>query len=787
MSKDSVKHYPTEIYNSRFWKLHKSWFKFKRTIRVLFNISTHHIKLVPIQHLAAEKNKYKQTGDSPQITLLSSRKELPCNWSLVSYSAEAEQGVLTPKLYIDSGNGFTEEEAIYLTTQVNNEHMIRLPQKVNGLRLDPISSSESFTLNNFKIREISKFQAAWILTSKRVKPILSDPKRVLEIFRKGISLIASGKVSDLKNNLLSYEKRASGYQQWIYLYDVLTKEDRNAIHQRLIHLTYKPLISIVMPVYNPSEKWLRLAIDSVINQIYPHWELCIADDASPGAHVQELLQEYQKKDARIKVTFRDANGHISAASNSAIELVEGEFIALMDHDDELAEHALYMIAEELNNYPNTDLIYSDEDKIDEQGQRKDPYFKPNWDPDLFCAQNLISHLGVYRTSLLREVGGFQLGYEGSQDHDLALRIVERTSVDRIRHIPHVLYHWRTIAGSTALAVEEKDYASEAARRAIEAHFERKRIPVKVTVASNTCKGFHRVIYPLPTEIPLVSLIIPTRDHCELLRGCIDSILNKTDYPNIELIIVDNQSQEASTLAYLEKLKTKSKVHVIKYDDVFNYSAINNTAVNHASGDIIGFINNDIEVISPGWLREMVSHAVRPEIGIVGAKLYYGDDTIQHAGVILGMGGEAGHASKYLSKKAIGYRGQAVLLKSFSAVTGACLLMRRNLFEEVGGLDERNLPIAFNDIDLCLRVRERGYRVLLTPYAELYHLEARSRGSDDTPKRRFGFAREVDFMHSRWGNILSNDPFYNPNLTLNHILESEDFSLAFPPRSSKPWK
>jgi O-antigen biosynthesis protein len=787
VSKDSIKDYPTEIYNSKFWKLRGSWFKFKRTIRVLFNTSTHHIKLVPLQHLTIEKNEYKQTGDSPQITLLSSRKELPCSWSLVSYSAEAEQGFLTPKLYIDSGNGFTEEEAIYLTTQVNNEYMIRLPQKVNGLRLAPISSSKSFTVNNFKIREISKLKATWILTSKRVKPILSDPKRVLEIFRKGISLVANGKISDLKNNLLSYEKRASGYQQWICLYDVLTKEDRNAIHQRLIHLIYKPLISIVMPVYNPSEKWLRLAIDSVINQIYPHWELCIADDASPSKHVREVLQEYQKKDTRIKVIFRDTNGHISAASNSAIELVKGEFIALMDHDDELAEHALYMIAEELNNYPNADLIYSDEDKINEQGQRKDPYFKPDWDPDLFCSQNLISHLGVYRTSLLREVGGFRLGYEGSQDHDLALRIVERISDDRIRHIPHVLYHWRTIAGSTALAIEEKDYACEAARRAIESHFERRKIPVKVTTASDNCKAFHRVEYPLPEKMPLVSLIIPTRDHCKLLQRCVDSILNKTDYPNIELVIVDNQSQEASTLAYLEKLKIEHKVSVIKYNNAFNYSAINNTAVSHTTGDIIGLINNDIEVISSGWLREMVSHAIRPEIGVVGAKLYYGDNTIQHAGVILGMGEIAGHASKYLSKNATGYRGQAILLKNFSAVTGACLLMRRNIFEELGGLDEENLPIAFNDIDLCIRVREKGYRVLLTPYSELYHLESRSRISDEDPKRRIEFVQEVNFMQSKWGDVLANDPFYNPNLTLNHILESEEFSLAFPPRSRKPWK
>jgi GT2 family glycosyltransferase len=567
------------------------------------------------------------------------------------------------------------------------------------------------------------------------------------------------------------------YQKWIRMYDTLTEEDRRAIRAHIEYLAYKPLISVIMPTYNTPEPWLRRAIESVRNQLYPYWELCIADDASEAPHVRRILREYQEKDPRIRVVFRDRRGHISECSNTALELAQGEFIALLDHDDELAEHALYMVAVELNAHPEADLLYSDEDKIDAQGNRFEPYFKPDWNPDLFYGQNLITHLGVYRTQLVREVGGFRPGYEGAQDWDLALRIIERIPPSHIRHIPFVLYHWRAIPGSAATSMIEKPYVYESQKKALISYFERRGIPVRLYSVHGV---YWRIEYPLPTDPPLVSLIIPTHNGYELLSCCVESIFQKTTYRPFEILIVNHQSDDPQTLAYLERLSKEGKARVIDYEGPFNFSRINNEAVRHARGTILGFLNNDVEVISPGWLSEMVSHALRPEIGAVGAMLYYPDDTIQHGGVILGILGVAGHAYRYLPRGTPGQMGRAWLAQDLSAVTGACLLMRRDVFEEVGGFDEQ-LAVAFNDVDLCLRIRERGYRVLWTPFAELYHREGVSRGKDTIESERF--LREIRFMQERWGEQLLHDPAYNPNLTL----EREDFSLAFPPRVSKPWR
>jgi len=567
------------------------------------------------------------------------------------------------------------------------------------------------------------------------------------------------------------------YQQWIRMYDTLDEGDRRAIRAHIERLAYKPLISVIMPTYNTPEPWLRRAIESVRNQLYPYWELCIADDASEAPHVRQILQEYQEKEPRIRVVFCEHRIHVSECSNKALELARGEFIALLDHDDELAEHALYMVVVELNAHPEADILYSDEDKIDSQGNRFDPYFKPDWNPDLFYGQNLITHLGVYRTRLVREVGGFRPGYEGAQDWDLALRIIERIPSSHIRHIPFVLYHWRAIPGSTATSMEGKPYAYEAQRKALTSHFERCGIPVRLHPVHGV---FWRVEYPLPPNPPLVSLIIPTRNNYELLARCIESILQKTTYWPLEILIVNHQSDDPQTLAYLGRLSKEAKARIINYEGPFNFSRINNWAVLHAHGKILGFLNDDVEVISPVWLEEMVRHALRPEVGAVGAMLYYPDDTIQHAGVILGLFGVAGHAYRYLARGTPGQMGRAWLAQDLSAVTGACLLVRREVFEEVGGFDE-GLAVAFNDVDLCLRIRERGYRILWTPFAELYHREGASRGRDTIESARF--LGEIQFMRERWGERLFHDPAYNPNLTLDR----EDFSLAFPPRVSKPWK
>lgn len=572
---------------------------------------------------------------------------------------------------------------------------------------------------------------------------------------------------------------AYDYQKWTQLYDTLTDADRAAILGRITELEYKPLISIVMPVYNVEEIWLRLAIESARKQLYPHWELCIADDNSSHPHVRSVLEEYAKKDSRIKVTYRQTNGHISAASNSALELVSGEFVALLDNDDELPEHALYMVVEELNEHPEADLIYSDEDKINERGERSEPNFKSDWNPDLLYSCNTISHLGIYRASIIKQIGGFRKGYEGSQDYDLALRFIEQIPESHIRHIPHVLYHWRAIAGSVALASGEKNYAHEAAREAIRSHLQRKGIDATVTEAANS---FHRVIYPVPEPAPLVSLIVATRNRFDLLSQTVRGLLHETDYARVEIIIVDNQSNDPETLKYLREIQADERVRVIAYDAPFNYSAMNNLAVRQARGEIIGLVNNDIKVISPGWLKEMVSHACRPGIGAVGAKLLYPDDTVQHAGVIVGIYGVAAHAHRFIHRDSPGYTSRAMMIQNLTAVTAACMVLRREVFEEVGGLDEVNLAVAFNDVDFCIRIREKGYRIVWTPYAELYHLESASRGRDDTVENAPRFVKEVAYMMNVWKDALAHDPYYNKNLTF----VKEDFSLAVPPRTTKKW-
>lgn len=561
----------------------------------------------------------------------------------------------------------------------------------------------------------------------------------------------------------------NNYPKWIHDFEMLTKEMREAMHNQSKGFMYRPLISVVMPVYNPNPVWFAEAIESVRNQIYPNWELCIADDASPDTAIRPILEHYLKLDKRIKVEFRHKNGHISAASNSALAIANGDWVALLDHDDILPEYALFWIVDAINKNPDIRMIYSDEDKIDEQGNRFAPYFKCDWNPDLFYSHNMFSHLGVYQMQLVREVTGFSIGMEGSQDYDLALRCIEHIASEQIHHIPRVLYHWRLHAESTASSPDAKPYAMIAGERAINNHLKRQGINAK---AELIVYGY-RVRYALPDILPLVSLIIPTRNGLQLIQQCIESIVQKTMYSNYEILIVDNGSDELATLQYLKEVVSDIRIRVIRDDSPFNYSALNNAAVKLARGEVIGLINNDIEVISPDWLTEMVSHALRPEVGAVGAKLLYPNDTVQHAGVLLGVTDIAAHAHKNLPKESPGYFGRASLIQSFSAVTAACLVVRKTIYESVGGLNEVDLAIAFNDIDFCIRVRKAGYRNIFTPYAELYHHESATRCLDDLSDKRF--SKEVDYMKRNL--LLTPDPAYSPNLTL----EDDDFSLAWPPR------
>lgn len=579
--------------------------------------------------------------------------------------------------------------------------------------------------------------------------LVATLKRFLKVFLKS---------DKPKNNKLAY-------MNWIQRYDKSIKVNAD--------LT-SVLFSIVMPAYNANLLWLEEAIDSVINQTYCNWELCIADDCSTDPLVKATLQSYVANNPKIKVIFRETNGHISSASNSAIDLASGDWIVLLDQDDLLHPNALAHVALAIEHNPSCQMIYSDEDKIDENGARFNPYFKSDWNPDLFYSHNMFSHLGCYKTNLIRSIGGFRVGYEGAQDYDLALRCIELIAPSQIHHIPKILYHWRSHPASTASGADlAKPYAMLAGEKAINDHLAR----LKVSASVRLTGSGYRITYNILDPKPKVSIIIPTRNNFALLKKCTDSTLNKTAYSDYEILIVDNNTDDPKTLQFLNQLSGDPRITIIHNSDPFNYSTLNNKAVKFASGEVLVLMNNDIEVINPEWLSELISHAIRPEIGAVGAKLWYPDNTIQHAGLILGVGGVANSAHHRLGKHQDDYFSKSNLVQSVSAVTAACLAVKKSLYEKVGGLDEENLGIAFNDVDFCLKLLELGYRNIYTPYAELFHHESASRGYDTSPEKQARLAKEEAYMWERWGDILRNDPAYNPNLS--NI--KTDFSLAFPPR------
>lgn len=709
-----------------------------------------------------------------KISIFETKYELMMGW----YMLEVKIKLPTPRLNI---HVLTEKRLDHSVTPLN----FPIFSKRKCKRLIFIKSKSFLQIflklqpENFEIqclnlvRVTEKFALSRMLT--KLKALHPNFKINSTLYnKKNLKTIYS--ISTLFNDycdLFTENLIISSYTYWLKKFVLFEKFLYESLIINLNKFLKKPMISFIVPVFNPNIFWLKQTIVSVRNQIYQNWELCISDDASTDPAIRTMLEQYASEDNRIKLVFREQNGHISAASNSALALAQGEWIALLDHDDVLAEHALFWVVDAINRNPSCRMMYSDEDKIDEMGVRSDPYFKCDWNQDLFYSQNMFSHLGVYHTDLVREVGGFRVGFEGSQDYDLALRCIERITANQIHHIPRVLYHWRMHADSTAHSSDAKPYAMVAGARALNEHLERQGVNAR---AESLGYGY-RVRYALPKNLPLVSLIIPTRNGLKLLRRCVDSILEKTSYAHYEILIVDNGSDDAATLRYLKRLSDHSCIRVIRDDRPFNYSALNNAAVKLARGEIIGLINNDIEVINSDWLSEMVSHAVRPEVGAVGARLWYPDDTLQHAGVVLGVHGIAGHAHRFLPRDHVGYCGRASLIQSFSAVTAACLLVRKSIYQALDGLNETELAVACNDVDFCLRVREAGYRNIWTPYAELYHHESASRGFDDTPEKLARSAKEIAYMKQRWGDALLHDPAYSPNLSL----DNEDFTLAWPPR------
>ncbi|MBI2426854.1 MAG: glycosyltransferase [Candidatus Kerfeldbacteria bacterium] len=644
------------------------------------------------------------------------------------------------------------------------------------------------TLVRQRDSEIQKMQASrfWKLRNLYVRIRHIQPSSLFEVGKRGIGVLRRDDLHTFgtyaKNYILhgrEYFKRQSqhiatdAYHQWMAKYEHWNDGE---IAKEIQSWKKPPTISVITPVHNTDPLWLNATIESVIQQSYPHWQLCLYDDASTRRGTIETLKKWQKKDSRISVTFGKTHLHIAGASNEASKQASGTYIALLDHDDTLARHAFYEVVKTIQGYPAADFIYSDEDKIDTNENRHTPFFKPDWSPELILSMMYTGHLGVYRKEVIDAVGGFRSGFEGSQDYDLVLRVIERIPEDHIVHIPKILYHWRQILGSTSATstAHTKAYAQDHAKRALQEYLGRNHFDAQVE--DGFTNGRFRVRWNVPSY-PRVSVIIPFRDKPELLKMCVESLLNTTTYPNLDIMLLDNQSQEKETRDLLAEYARKKNIRVLQYNKSFNFASINNYAVKHAKGEYILLLNNDTQAIHPDWLTAMMEYAQRPGVGIVGAKLLYPNKTVQHAGIVLGVGGIAGHAFKYLPSDSEGYFAQLKVVRNCSGVTAACLLMRKSLYEQVNGLNEEKLAASFNDVDLCLKVRALGYRIVITPYAELFHFESVSRGNEEEtqfthPARYKQLMSERKYMYDTWGHLLQHDPYYNPNLTLT----AEDYGI-----------
>lgn len=548
------------------------------------------------------------------------------------------------------------------------------------------------------------------------------------------------------------------YHKWIYF----NEPTKNELQEQRTHkFEINPKISIIVPMYNTPVKYFDELVECLIYQTYSNWELCLADGSK---NKNKEIEKICKKDERIKYKFLNSNKGISENSNKALELATGEYIALLDHDDLLPEFSLFEIVKAINENPDVEFLYTDEDKCTTIKNRYDPHFKPDFAIDTLRSVNYICHFSVYKKELMDKLGGFRSEFDGAQDYDLILRMSEETT--KIVHIPKILYHWRVHPQSTAAttAGDAKPYAFEAGKKAIEAHL--KRVGLKGKVKHGISLGIYKTTYKVEGN-PKVSILIPNMDHIEELKVCIDSILKLTTYKNYEIIVIENNSKEEKTFKYYKKIQANKKVKVVYYPEKkFNYSKIINFGVKNSTGEFVMQLNNDTELLTANWLEELIGYAQRKDVGAVGVKLYYPDNTIQHVGAIIGIGGVGGHIFKYYPKDKRGYFARDSFVQNLSAVTAACIFSRKEIYEEVGYMDEK-FEVAFNDMDFCLKIREKGYLIVENPYIELIHYESKSRGLEDSPEKVKRFNGEIERFQTKWSEFLrKGDPFFNRNFRLD---------------------
>lgn len=716
---------------------------------------------ISIFHTKKKFSSLSWEDNDPHFYLRKSLFSLPLfhGYYIIEYGCDSSTRMLS-RFYVDYGEGFSEEESFALISRTGDvsKRVVYFKKNVKRIRWDPSETPGVITKPTFSFVRLTN-QRALHHIRKKLSRISTESSNILNFLDLDSEVLWKTYDTHFERQCITQD-----YEGWIY-------EQEAALWAAHVNQS-AILFSIIMPVYNTSPRLLSAAVKSVLNQTYTHWQLILVDDASEDIQTLDYLSKVKKMDSRILVIRRQFNGHIAASTNDGIDVSDGTFTVFMDHDDMLAPQALNELATIIDQEPHLDFLYSDEDLMSDDGTRCSPHFKPDWNPDLLLSHNYITHLTCIRSSLLKEMNGIRPGFDGAQDFDLMLRVLDRVPTNRIKHIPKVLYHWRMTEGSTASDSSAKSYATEAGLNALKDYARRN--GTEALVEHDTRDNFYRMIWPLPKTLPRVSIIIPTRDGLTVLKPCVESILATIgDYP-CEIVIVDNGSVQPETIDYFSSLQedsSKVAVNIVSDPGDFNFSRLINLGAEHASGELLLLLNNDTEAISPGWLEEMVRHVVRKDIGCVGAKLLYPDMTIQHAGVILGLGGYAAHSHRGLDRYAPGYVARAQIVQNLSAVTAACLMIRKSVFLSVGGFDEE-FRVAYNDVDFCLRVRQAGFRNLYTPYAELIHHESKTRGHDLSPEKQKRFDNEKNLLSSRWSQELQNDPYYSPNLTRDR----EDFSL-----------
>lgn len=731
------------------------------------------VRLTPIKDVAIislEGGKFKSTGNSPSFKM-ELAGGVKSGWYYLEAALTRNNGSRIATLVAEV-DGCDLKLTIPSVLRGTIREVMYFPKRVSQLTWIPTAAPGYFSQSELQLHRISSIESFF----RRFYRVVYDLWRFRHappVCRSGLTW--SGALMHLQDG---YEKSSqlrikrlvsnNDYLSFVAQNDGLSDHEIKRIRRQIQKQIRPPLFSIIMPLSQYDLELLRASLSSISAQIYEHWELIIAVPSTDKAQILGSIHDVSAGDTRIKIVYVEAGGkqltETAILLNGAVKEARGEWIIRVNPHDRLSNHSLFHFFNECTNSPDALCIYGDDDEIGVDGQRKGHRFKPDWNPDLLTSCDYIGNSVTYRRTRLVNLGGYATGFEGSEGYELALRYLNNIPDKYIRHIHRVIYH----RFSEPPSESSTKIAHEAGRLALERYFNNR----SIIVEDGPGPTLYRIRYTIPASAPLVSIIIPTRDKVELLRACIQSIQKKTDYPAWEILIIDNGSVEPETHEYFESIKNDTRIRVVPFQAPFNYSAINNYAVGRACGEVLALINNDVEVISTNWLSEMVGHALRPEIGAVGAKLLYPDGTVQHAGVILGIGGVAAHVHRFLRGDAAGYCNRAILTQNFSAVTGACLVVKRKVYQEVGGLDENHLRVAFNDIDFCLRLVAAGYRIVFTPFALLFHHESISRGVDDTPEKKKVFENEFNYMKSKWGDRLGADFAYNTNLSL----EFDDFSL-----------